>query len=665
MSDSTFRNRRTNPDGTKGMRDVTNGTENEESRAGGLIGRRKFLILGGAGAAVLVGTAGVARALITAGGDNPSPRSLPPVGLDPGIGREPTAVSAPPVVRHFALAGTDGWVSMPNATFSDGTARLNGGSLGAKAIDPYFPDPLAAVAGPPNTTTFAFCFRNVTGLTQQQVAEVKGHTQICAPLFYSTVGEEIWVTLSNLGLALRPDLVDSHTLHWHGFRNAIPFYDGVPESSISVPIGRDFTYVYRPKDSGTYMYHCHFEDVEHVTMGMHGIVFVKPNPSDTVGLNHQDAGKFLDQKAYGTADGDASGKTRYDREYAIMLSEVDTRAHFNDAHIQATDWTDFQADFWTMNGRAYPDTLEPNGVRDSEGQLVAQKATFALDGTPTLSTIADYTSAESRLFSNPLSSVVYCSPGERILIRFANLGFLDHSFVFPGLQVDVLGRDARYVPPTAQRTATDSIQIGPGESRDVFFTAPAAGTYPFYDRGLANYTGSADGSDAWVGGQRSEIRVIAGLAPQNRDKPNGWPGENPWPGEFPMRAHTPQPPTVTKDSPAVTRVTGQGASNGTFLHGTALADQGNNPPETITSLRIWRRNPNQLPSYNTNPNTTAPPANQVTSVTSAVDSAGHFDYRAANSGATTGFGSVPTGTRFWVQAIDNLGHGSAWVLFQA
>ena len=68
----------------------------------------------------------------------------------------------------------------------------------------------------------------------------------------------------------------------------------MPESSIAVAIGHDFTYVYRPQDSGTYMYHCHFEDVEHVTMGMHGIVFVKPDP--TTGVSAP-AGPH--QKAYG------------------------------------------------------------------------------------------------------------------------------------------------------------------------------------------------------------------------------------------------------------------------------------------------------------------------------------------------------------------------------
>ena len=603
-------NRRTNPDGMKGHTDVTSGTENEKGGLAALIGRRKFFALGGAGAAVLVGTAGAARALITAGGPNPTPRSLPPVGLDPGAGREPTAetlsTAAPGGVRHFALAGTDGWVSMPSAA---NTAV--GVGRGAKSIDPYFPDPLADRA---NKTTYAFCFRNVTGLDRSQVAAQKGNTQICAPLFYSTVGEEIWVELTNLGLQLRPDLVDGHTLHWHGFRNAIPFYDGVPESSISVAIDHDFTYVYRPQDSGTYMYHCHFEDVEHVTMGMHGIVFVKPAPGDTT----------FPKQAYGAHDGDTAGDTRYDREFAIMLSEIDTRAHFGDAHIQATDWTDFHADFWTMNGRAFPDTLEPNGVRDATGQLYAQ-TDGGIDGSGNaiLDTILDLDAPESRLFSNPLSSLVQAAPGERVLIRFANLGFLDHTIVFPGLEIDVLGRDARYVPASAQRTATDSIQIGPGESRDVFFTAPAVGTYAFYDRGMSHYTGSADGTNSWVGGQRSEVRVIANLAPQL--KPNGWAGEPEWPGEFPVRGEH-APPAF--HNVLATRVPNSSPPpRGKFISGDVTVDSANNPGTYLANVWWVRQN--------------APaPANDSNVWNSiAFDTTNHFNVRVAgpNPAATSNY----------------------------
>jgi FtsP/CotA-like multicopper oxidase with cupredoxin domain len=562
MSYQNYLNRRINPDGMKGHTDVTSGTDIEEGGVANLIGRRKFLIFGGVGAAILAGTAGAARALIVAGGDNPSPRSMNPVGLDPAVGRALDAVApAPGGVYHLALAGTDGWVSFPLSM--DGHDADIGPSRGVAQIDPYFPDVLA---DPSNRTTYAFCFRNVTGLNRSQVAAQKGRTQICAPIIYSTVGQELWIELTNLGLALRPDLTDGHTLHWHGFRNAIPFYDGVPESSIAVAIDHDFTYVYRPQDSGTYMYHCHFEDVEHVTMGMHGIVFVKPDPGTLPG--------GIAQAAYGPADGDDIGETAYDREFAIMLNEIDSRAHFGDAHIQETNWTDFHADLWTFNGRAYPDTLEPNGVRDQNGNLLAQTWDGAYDGggNPNLTTVEGH-----RLADNPLSSLVQCAPGERVLIRFANLGFLNHTIVFPGLSVDVLGRDARYVPPTAQRKATDSIQIGPGESRDVFFTAPAAGSYAFYDRGMSHYRGSADGSDAWVGGQRSEILVVDGLGAQL--KPNGWAGEAAWAGEFPVPAvHT--PPTFS-GVVAVRTNTGPLNARGKFISGNISHDT-NNPDVTIT-----------------------------------------------------------------------------------
>ena len=155
--------------------------------------------------------------------------------------------------------------------------------------------------------------------------------------------------------------------------------------------------------------------------------------------------------------------------------------------------------------------------------------------------------------------------GERILIRLVNLGFQNHTIQFPGLEVDVLGRDARFVPDSAQRTKTDSVQIGPGESRDVFFKAPlVAGTYPFYNRGLSQYAGSADGSDNWVGGQRSEIRVYENLSSQL--KPNGWAGEQPWAGEFPVVAkHAGLGVSVRAN-----RTTGN--NGGRFISGTITTD---------------------------------------------------------------------------------------------
>ena len=108
------------------------------------------------------------------------------------------------------------------------------------------------------------------------IATYKGHTQTTAPTLDFKQNDDIKITLTNLGLVQRPDLTDSHTIHWHGFDIPSPLNDGVPEVSVAVPIGKQLTYFYRPHREGTYMYHCHFEDVEHVQMGMTGIVFVRP-----------------------------------------------------------------------------------------------------------------------------------------------------------------------------------------------------------------------------------------------------------------------------------------------------------------------------------------------------------------------------------------------------
>ena len=88
-----------------------------------LLGRRRFLALGGGAAALAVGGASAAKALISASGTNATPRSAQPLGNDPVAGREPTSVN-PPVggVRYYVLAGTDGWYTLPSATVTGNAA---------------------------------------------------------------------------------------------------------------------------------------------------------------------------------------------------------------------------------------------------------------------------------------------------------------------------------------------------------------------------------------------------------------------------------------------------------------------------------------------------------------------------------------------------------------
>ena len=91
----------------------------------------------------------------------------------------------------------------------------------------YYPDPMA----PDGLQVYAYGFRDVTGYSKQTMFAQKGRMQNAPPILCFDEHDRIKLTLSNLGWAQRPDIPDGHTIHWHGFRNAIPYFDGVPEMS--------------------------------------------------------------------------------------------------------------------------------------------------------------------------------------------------------------------------------------------------------------------------------------------------------------------------------------------------------------------------------------------------------------------------------------------------
>src|SRR6476619_73021 len=250
------------------------------------------------------------------------------------------------------------------AAFTVG-AGAAGGSLGRLLLAPASAattrlalaatDGYATVPGREDDPLYIFGFIPVSpdATISSLIATYKGHAQMTAPHLGFRKNDDAQITLSNLGLVQRPDLTDSHTIHWHGFDLPSPLNDGVPEVSVAVPIGKQLTYFYRPHREGTYMYHCHFEDVEHVHMGMTGMVFVTPLQDGT------SLGGFT---KFAYDDGD--GSTGYDRHFAILLNEVWSKFHDGDRDIQETIPTDYDPQWFTMNGRCYPQTLRPHNDPD-------------------------------------------------------------------------------------------------------------------------------------------------------------------------------------------------------------------------------------------------------------------------------------------------------------
>jgi FtsP/CotA-like multicopper oxidase with cupredoxin domain len=357
----------------------------------------------------------------------------------------------------LALAATDGHMILPN--------RPDGAPL---YIFGFTPVPVGA---------------SVSSLS----SSFKGKARTPAPILDFRQDTDVKLTLTNLGLVVRPDLADSHTVHWHGFRTPPALTDGVPEVSVAVPINRQFTYFYRPHDAGTYMYHCHFEDVEHVQMGMTGIVFVRPAMGPKFAYN------------------DAA--TAFDREFAILLNEIWTLPHDHGEQIQESIWTDYEPDYWTLNGRVYPQTLLPN---DS-------------DSLPDELRIL----TEDRWPCQPISSLVQCNGADRVLLRLANLGYQQHAMQLPGIPMKVVGEDA-----TLLRSATggdlsyftNTLYLGPGEARDVLFTAPvyhsgrpggtdtrgAFNRYFFKNRDAVRLTNAGAPG---LGGMATEVRVYQTALP--------------------------------------------------------------------------------------------------------------------------------------------------------
>jgi len=396
------------------------------------------------------------------------------------------ALAAPADPHDLHFAGTDGWIYMPPTP----------------AIPPFHPDDLA----PPPFNTYIFGFRNVTGLVDQDVAAQKMKAQHMAPLFWVKqfdpdplesypANNEFRLALSNLGLQMRPDLVDAHTVHWHGFRNAIPFFDGEPHGGVSVPIGRHITYVYRAHEPGTYMYHCHVEDVEHVQMGMTGLVFVRPAQDGNT--TYYPSGKY--------AYNDADGSTGYDREFALLLTEVWAEAHWCDSHIQLPEWSDYRPDFSLLNGRVYPDTLAPNGSIDPFNQQLQPGGDMIISP------------GYEHLQYQPYSSLVQCNEGERVLLRISQLGFKQAAITVAGIKLHVVGKDATLL---RGRDGTDlsydisTVSFGAGESVEAIFTAPpfdpakaspgGYNTYLLYNRAYQRSSNLSGG----YGGQTTEVRVF-------------------------------------------------------------------------------------------------------------------------------------------------------------
>ena len=451
--------------------------------------------------------------------------SLRPVTInqDGGTMLTLTYVDNGGAIKCQQISGGDGYATMADGTqtylfafgplsgLSDIANGLPGTELNTtfnSLTDPngavgLAPDPACAATPPPGNCLPNGTSGHVDPRPIMDVGVMNGNMP--APLMAFDEDDEFFLTLTNVGQIMRPDLFEQHTVHFHGYPNASAFYDGVPDASVAINIGGSFTYYYLAPDAGTYFWHCHITPPEHLQMGMVGQLYVRPRQNRVpptlngnsftlfqalqaqqndprtkcgndilcstplpVSDNHTSGGfvNGVATKLYAYNDGD--GSTQYDVEYPIQIHGFDPSFHFVGMTFNPEQFTDMKDKYFLLNGRSYPDTINVGGYIDP--------ATTA--GVPTNSP-AIYTQDADGVSrpAQPLPTLIQIPAGGRALLRIASLDVTEYQTLASlGIPMQVIAINARLLRDEAGNNLyynTNSITLGGGESLDVILDACA------------------------------------------------------------------------------------------------------------------------------------------------------------------------------------------------
>ena len=337
------------------------------------------------------------------------------------------------------------------------------------------------------TVLYIFGFADVTG-SMEPIMDGMLAANFTGPTIFLDEGDEFYLNLTNVGMMMRPDLFDAHTIHFHGFPNASNIFDGEPHATMGINMGATLTYYFNIVEPGTYMYHCHMEATEHMEMGMLANLYVRPKQDGTaLGTCGGGACTKFAYNDCPTAGDPMCGSTGYNVDFPIQMGSMDRNFHEQHIAVQPLPFHSLDTSYAVLNGRGYPDTVNPNPLPPPADGVNMDKV------------------------SQPVSSLITATPGQKILLRISNLNVIrDFTLATLGIPMKVVGRDARLLRgPDGKNLSykTNSVTLASGETADVILEVPATATtgtkYFLYTTNL-NYL-SNDQED--FGGMMTEIRI--------------------------------------------------------------------------------------------------------------------------------------------------------------
>ncbi|HDZ62197.1 MAG TPA: hypothetical protein ENH40_03505 [Nitrospirae bacterium] len=251
-----------------------------------------------------------------------------------------------------------------------------------------------------------------------------------------------------------------HTLHVHGQSKPVVM-DGVPFlGQKPVEKGESYTYEFTVKNVGTSWYHCHVDSAHHVDMGMYGAFIAEPK----------------------------NEKLKYDREYIMILDEWPT------GHIHVHE--DMPMEGHEEHGVVTEHTGVPqhkDGMEMPAGRDWYPKTYKAYEP------VYDGFTINGRSF--PFTEPVDVKEGEKVRIRFINVGYKTHFMHTHSHKFTVVARDGDYVNEPAKR---DTVAVGPGQRVDIILNADNPGIWPFHCHRLDHVTNE----HIYPGGMLTFIRYI-------------------------------------------------------------------------------------------------------------------------------------------------------------
>jgi FtsP/CotA-like multicopper oxidase with cupredoxin domain len=214
----------------------------------------------------------------------------------------------------------------------------------------------------------------------------------------------------------------------------------------AAPAGGSVTYSFKATHPGTYIYESGTSPQKQVRMGLFGALIVRP----TAGPGHMydRAGSQFTTGATFASEGTSSYTA--DEEYMVLLSEIDPLQHQAAESGGNFDFNYYQARYWLINGRGFPDSIADNGVSYLPDQPYGALARI-------------------HPFDGPDGTNTHPYPGA---IRYLNVGSEEFPFHPHGQNGSVIGRDGS---PLANALGEDlsfekfAINIGPGQTWDVLF----------------------------------------------------------------------------------------------------------------------------------------------------------------------------------------------------